>query len=95
MVVEDCRGRLQSLKAGLRMNQSGPSQNSGGFWCPMCKKAIANVQEPAFPFCSDKCRLLDLGNWLDGKYNTSRPLDPSDEQSIDETQIPLNPPDMP
>ena len=77
------------------MNQAGPSQNSGGFRCPICKKAIADTKAPAFPFCSDKCRLLDLGNWLDGKYNTSRPLDPSDEQSIDETQIPLNPPDMP
>ena len=22
----------------------------------------------AFPFCSDRCRLIDLGNWLDGKY---------------------------
>lgn len=63
------------------MKQSGPPTFSGGFRCPICKKAIANVQEPAFPFCSDKCRLLDLGNWLDGKYTTSRPLDPSDEQT--------------
>jgi endogenous inhibitor of DNA gyrase (YacG/DUF329 family) len=22
----------------------------------------------AFPFCSDRCRLVDLGRWLDGKY---------------------------
>ena len=73
------------------MKQAGPSQHSGGFRCPICKKAVANVQEPAFPFCSDKCRLLDLGNWLDGKYNTSRPLDPSDDQSIEDRQIQLNP----
>ena len=22
----------------------------------------------AFPFCSERCRLLDLGKWLDGEY---------------------------
>ena len=41
--------------------------------CPTCKK---DVPEPAageptpkyFPFCSDRCKLIDLGRWLDGKY---------------------------
>jgi uncharacterized protein len=39
--------------------------------CPICKKS---VQEPAadtpsaFPFCSDRCKLIDLGRWLDGRY---------------------------
>jgi len=23
---------------------------------------------PAFPFCSHRCRLLDLGRWMDGAY---------------------------
>jgi len=35
--------------------------------CPICKKAVA-AEAPAFPFCSERCRLVDLGNWLDGKY---------------------------
>ena len=41
--------------------------------CPTCKKS---VPDPApgddlplcFPFCSDRCKLIDLGRWLDGKY---------------------------
>ena len=41
--------------------------------CPTCKKPIP---EPAadeklpkfFPFCSQRCKLIDLGRWLDGKY---------------------------
>ena len=43
--------------------------------CPICKKP---VEEPpkgvqagvrsAFPFCSERCKLIDLGRWLDGKY---------------------------
>jgi endogenous inhibitor of DNA gyrase (YacG/DUF329 family) len=36
--------------------------------CPICKKEVAQGSA-AFPFCSERCRLVDLGNWLDGKYN--------------------------
>lgn len=43
--------------------------------CPICKRPIADPQEdsgaPApryFPFCSERCKLIDLGRWLDGKY---------------------------
>jgi endogenous inhibitor of DNA gyrase (YacG/DUF329 family) len=35
--------------------------------CPTCKKQVA-PDEKTFPFCSQRCRLVDLGNWLDGKY---------------------------
>ncbi|MHC4952405.1 MAG: DNA gyrase inhibitor YacG [Planctomycetota bacterium] len=39
--------------------------------CPTCKKAVDADPEkrPAdFPFCSERCRLLDLGKWLRGEY---------------------------
>ena len=39
--------------------------------CPICKKPVEVVggQRPrAFPFCSDRCKLIDLGRWLGGKY---------------------------
>ena len=35
--------------------------------CPTCKKDVA-PDAKSFPFCSERCRLLDLGNWLDGRY---------------------------
>ena len=35
--------------------------------CPICKKEVA-PEDPFFPFCSDRCRILDLGNWASGKY---------------------------
>jgi endogenous inhibitor of DNA gyrase (YacG/DUF329 family) len=35
--------------------------------CPTCKKHV-EPEEKAFPFCSERCRLLDLGNWLGGNY---------------------------
>ena len=42
------------------------------FLCPICKKPVREpaAGEPlgAFPFCSERCKLVDLGRWLDGKY---------------------------
>jgi uncharacterized protein len=35
--------------------------------CPICKKAV-EAGGIASPFCSERCRLIDLGNWLDGRY---------------------------
>ena len=49
------------------------------FRCPMCKTLLATSGTPTFPFCSDRCRLLDLNNWLEGNYTVSRPIDPTDE----------------
>ena len=42
-------------------------------FCPICKKPIDEPPAdeklpPYFPFCSDRCKLIDLGRWLDGKY---------------------------
>ncbi len=34
--------------------------------CPICRKRPAADQY--FPFCSDRCRTIDLGRWLDGAY---------------------------
>ena len=35
--------------------------------CPICKKDV-QVGDPEMPFCSERCRLIDLGNWASGKY---------------------------
>ena len=42
--------------------------------CPVCHKIIKAPSQKAteeikiFPFCSQRCRMIDLGAWLDGKY---------------------------
>ncbi len=39
------------------------------FKCPVCRKEIVySTQNPSRPFCSERCRLVDLGQWLDGDY---------------------------
>ncbi len=35
--------------------------------CPTCGAPVPPDSE-AFPFCSSRCRLVDLGNWLDEEY---------------------------
>jgi len=35
--------------------------------CPICKKDVLRKQ-PEFPFCSERCRILDLSRWADGSY---------------------------
>ena len=51
--------------------------------CPICKKAITR-ENPEFPFCSERCRTIDLGNWSAEKYVISTPADalkiPDDEE---------------
>jgi len=49
--------------------------------CPTCHKAVtvAGAEElPARPFCSHRCKMIDLGKWLDGTYTTSEPASPED-----------------
>ncbi|MBI5071248.1 MAG: DNA gyrase inhibitor YacG [Deltaproteobacteria bacterium] len=37
--------------------------------CPICKKAVApRAANPAFPFCSTRCKLVDLDRWLGEAY---------------------------
>jgi len=44
--------------------------------CPTCSQLVQRTDED-FPFCSDRCRKIDLGKWASGVYKISSPvLDP-------------------
>ena len=44
--------------------------------CPNCRTLVLKTAEN-FPFCSDRCRMIDLGKWASGAYRISSPvLDP-------------------
>lgn len=45
--------------------------------CPICRKQFEAEQSPAMPFCCERCRLIDLGRWLDERYQI--PIDDPDE----------------
>ena len=51
------------------------------FECPTCKQAFEvqrNEDAPHRPFCSRRCKLVDLGRWLDGTYAISEPVSPEE-----------------
>jgi hypothetical protein len=47
--------------------------------CPICKKPVKSG-DAEFPFCSDRCRSIDLGKWASGEYVVPSPLEDSEEQ---------------
>ncbi len=56
--------------------------------CPTCK-AIVTVKDEEFPFCSERCRTIDLGKWASGAYRISSPiLDPDVLERIAEGEDP-------
>jgi endogenous inhibitor of DNA gyrase (YacG/DUF329 family) len=57
--------------------------------CPICDKRfeIAKLDDlPTFPFCSERCRLVDLGRWLDGDYA----IPSAEPEPVDPPQPPAN-----
>jgi endogenous inhibitor of DNA gyrase (YacG/DUF329 family) len=53
--------------------------------CPICGKShtIQALDDlPTFPFCSDRCRLIDLGRWIDGAYTIPGPEAPPDQPGM-------------
>ena len=54
------------------------SKRSLTLCCPICKKPVKN-KDADFPFCSERCRLIDLGKWASGGYVVSSPVQDGDD----------------
>jgi endogenous inhibitor of DNA gyrase (YacG/DUF329 family) len=37
--------------------------------CPICNRDFEKADSPALPFCSERCRTIDLGRWLGETYS--------------------------
>lgn len=60
--------------------------------CLTCKKEILPRKEnPAFPFCSARCRAVDLGKWLGEEYRVPGPPADHDEEEGDGRSSRLDP----
>jgi len=55
-----------------------PRKRSVKVHCPMCKKAVKST-DANFPFCSERCRITDLGKWASGAYVISSPVTDAEE----------------
>ena len=56
-----------------------PAKRAIKLRCPICKKPVKS-DNADFPFCSDRCRTIDLGKWASGAYVVPSPLEDGEEQ---------------
>jgi endogenous inhibitor of DNA gyrase (YacG/DUF329 family) len=50
--------------------------------CPTCSKLVT-AADTYFPFCTDRCRIIDLGKWASGAYRISTPvMDPEELEEL-------------
>jgi endogenous inhibitor of DNA gyrase (YacG/DUF329 family) len=47
--------------------------------CPKCGKETSFEGNPFRPFCSERCKLVDLGKWLSGSYSV--PVEKEEEKN--------------
>ncbi len=62
------------------MSDSDPRPAASASRCPSCSGTLPKENPRAFfPFCSARCRTIDLGNWLDGRYAVPAAEHPDDD----------------
>jgi endogenous inhibitor of DNA gyrase (YacG/DUF329 family) len=72
---------------------SMPRKKHPALRCPTCRTLVLPGEEN-FPFCSDRCRLIDLGKWASGGYVISTPItDPEQLENLAEEQAQKKPED--
>jgi endogenous inhibitor of DNA gyrase (YacG/DUF329 family) len=56
--------------------------------CPICKASTDSEKNAEFPFCSERCKERDLGNWASEKYVVSEPIFDEDDEELSELPNP-------
>lgn len=55
--------------------------------CPICRKRTKWEDNPTRPFCSERCRIIDLGKWASEEYSVSIPLSDVSEDTEQQDRI--------
>jgi uncharacterized protein len=53
--------------------------------CPICRAAVDSGTNAEFPFCSVRCKDIDLGNWATERYVISEPA--FDEEALEKLML--------
>lgn len=53
------------------------------YHCPKCAAEVNYPRDKEFPFCSKRCRLMDLGAWSEEEYKITRPVEERDLEGGD------------
>lgn len=57
--------------------------------CPICGAAVRwTTENPWKPFCSERCKLIDLGHWATGQYRVPAQTPPDEGAAPDEDAAP-------
>jgi endogenous inhibitor of DNA gyrase (YacG/DUF329 family) len=48
--------------------------------CPICRKETSFTNNPYRPFCSERCKMIDLGRWAGGEYRIPTEEKPPEEE---------------
>jgi endogenous inhibitor of DNA gyrase (YacG/DUF329 family) len=58
--------------------------------CPICHRPVpeppSDGPRGVYPFCSDRCKLIDLGRWLGGAYQIPAEVTPEDDAADDDVR---------
>jgi endogenous inhibitor of DNA gyrase (YacG/DUF329 family) len=70
--------RLQLVNETTGRNAVGILK--GHMRCPVCQREFEKESSTAVPFCSERCRTIDLGRWLGETYRLPGAPDPDADQ---------------
>ncbi len=75
--LDEARRRITMCASGSWAERIVPirQQFTGDARCPICEKPVLG-DSPFFPFCCERCRMVDLNRWFNGDYSIGRPYDP-------------------
>lgn len=60
--------------------------------CPICRQPVTWEGNPYRPFCSERCRVIDLGNWASERYQVpGEPVGEDDPEAAPDASGPLRP----
>jgi uncharacterized protein len=51
--------------------------------CPVCKREFEKADSSALPFCSERCRTIDLGRWLGETYTLPAVPEPDADELLE------------
>jgi endogenous inhibitor of DNA gyrase (YacG/DUF329 family) len=54
--------------------------------CPICQKEIDPKENRYRPFCSERCKLIDLGRWTSGGYRIVAPPDEAETENAEPSE---------
>ena len=55
--------------------------------CPHCKNRVSIAENGIWPFCSERCKKLDLGDWANEKFKIPAKTNDSSEDSTEEDEV--------